>query len=78
MPTFDDPRIEAIYLAGQKRIDEMKAALPADGMIPLPFRCYSCDEMRSDFRMKTGDGLPLCGKCFDGCVDAMSGAEAAK
>lgn len=74
MPTFNDPRIEAIYVAGQARIDRMRAELKrdADGCLVLPFRCYGCDEWKANLCMMTGDGLPLCTDCFDGCVEAAS------
>ena len=70
---FDDPALQRIYEIGQARIDALKAELPADGTIPIPFRCYGCDARRYDFFMRTGDGLPLCRKCFDGTVAAMTG-----
>lgn len=66
---FDDPRHQAIYEAGQRRIDAVRAELPADGTIPIPFRCYLCDHMRFDFSFKTGDGLPICRGCL--CLDGL-------
>ncbi len=68
-----DEQYNALIAAVGRRVAEMKAELPADGTLPLPFRCYGCDRKKYDFRMMTGDGLPLCGECFDGCVDAASG-----
>jgi hypothetical protein len=71
---FDDPITQAIYERGQRRIDEMKRNISEemrDGMLPIPFRCYGCDEMREDFCLMTGDGLPLCAACFEGCVGAI-------
>lgn len=68
MPEFDDPRIQAIFEAGQRRVNEMLAELPADGTIPLPFRCYLCDQRRMDYFMRTGEGLPICRRCFESCA----------
>lgn len=59
----------------QLRIERMQAELPADGMISIPFRCYACEQMRYDFSMKTGDGLPLCCACFEKCVQAICNGE---
>ena len=75
MPTFDDPAVERIYVAGLARINRMKAELRFDdaGCLLLPFRCYGCDQMKTNLCMMTGDGLPLCTDCFEGCVDAACG-----
>lgn len=70
---FDDPKIQALYEAGQALIDRMRAELVRDehGCIALPFRCYGCDQSRFDLAMMTGDGLPLCCGCFNGGMDAL-------
>lgn len=78
MAHFDDPIIEEIYQRGQRRIDAMVAALPADGVIALPFHCGGCLKMRCDFVMIDGDGLPICQACIDGCVAAIQGILEAK
>lgn len=66
-------QLDRMIADGQARIDRMRAALPADGTIPIPFICYGCGRERFDFCLRTGDGLPLCQECFDGCVNAMVG-----
>ncbi len=43
--------------------------------VELPFTCGLCKESRFDLQMIDGDGLPLCIKCVDRLVDAMSGKE---
>ena len=71
-PTFDDPKIEAIYQAGLRYIERVRAANRwEDGVLVMPCTCYGCAELRTDFFMMTGDGLPMCQKCFDGCVCAI-------
>lgn len=70
---MDQAKLDAMIAKGQKRINEMLAELPADGIITLPFRCYGCDRQRYDFCLMTGDGLPMCRACFEGCVEAIGG-----
>lgn len=71
---FDNPKIQALYEAGQARIDRMRAELVRDiyGCIALPFRCYGCDQLRFELAMMTGDGLPLCCICFGACENAIA------
>lgn len=70
-PTFLDPRVEAIYQAGLARIERIRAANSwEDGVLVMPFTCYGCEEHRTDFFLRTGDGLPMCRKCFE----SMSGS----
>jgi hypothetical protein len=74
MPEFDDPRWQQLYEEGQRRIELLKRTLKRtpDGCLEMPFRCYGCDEQRVDFCMLTGDGLPLCSKCFEGTVEGLA------
>lgn len=73
MPEFSDPRIQAIYEAGMRRIEELRRELRFDeaGILQLPFRCYGCDQVKANFSMMTGDGLPMCTDCIDSCVRAI-------
>jgi hypothetical protein len=64
-----DPAFQRMCERQLARIEQMRAELPADGMIEIPFRCYGCDRQRYDFGLLTGDGLPLCAECFDGFVE---------
>lgn len=52
------------YEAGCKRIDELRKQIGDDGVIPIPFQCYSCDKMKSDYALTTGDGVPMCEQCI--------------
>jgi hypothetical protein len=65
---FDEPYIQQIYEQGQSRIDRMKEQLKVEsgpeGIMPMPFLCWGCDERRMDLSMMTGDGLPLCVRCL--------------
>lgn len=63
--------VKRIYEAGCVRITELRKQIGPDGVCPIPFRCWSCDQQRSDFGLMTGDGVPLCGRCFDGGVEAL-------
>lgn len=64
-PLEDWPEhVKRIYLEGCKRIDRCREQLQPDGIVPIPFRCVSCEEQRDDLAMMTGDGLPLCVKCL--------------
>jgi hypothetical protein len=66
MPVFDDPKVEAIYQAGLVRIERIRRKNRwDDGVLVVPFQCYGCDEQRIDLFMMTGDGLPLCRRCFE-------------
>lgn len=76
MATFEDPKVEAIYVAGQKYIDELKAQCryDEDGILILPAPCYGCTKPVTDIAMITGDGLPLCNECFNGlCRSVCAG-----
>jgi len=76
---FENPVVQRMYEEGQARIDQMKIDLAKecpDGVLRLPFRCSGCDRRRTDFALMTGDGLPMCQGCIDGCVAAMSGGVA--
>lgn len=55
--------VKAIYAKGCVRIDELRKQMEPDGVCPIPFRCYLCDEQRSDFSFLSGDGCPICVKC---------------
>jgi hypothetical protein len=63
--------VKATYAARCERIDRLRQQLGMDGVVPLPFTCDFCDRPRCDFAMLTGDGLPLCGECFERSVDAL-------
>jgi hypothetical protein len=75
----DSDVVARIMKATGERVAAMRAELAAersaagitDGTLPLPFRCYGCDERRCDFCLMTGDGLPLCQRCFDSTCEAM-------
>ena len=56
--------VKRIYLAGSERINLLRVQMGPDRICPIPFRCWLCDEMRSDFAMLNGDGVPLCIKCL--------------
>ena len=65
-PTFSDPKVEKIYQAGLVYIDRIRSLNRwEDGILVLPFQCYGCDEQRTDLFMMTGDGLPMCRRCFE-------------
>ena len=72
-PTFSDPKVEQIYQNGLKHIDNIRSQNRwEDGILIMPFVCYICSQKRHDFFMMTGDGLPICEKCFNnmaGVVD---------
>ena len=40
--------VKAIYAQGCVRIDELRTQIGPDGIVPIPFWCYGCDEPRSD------------------------------
>ncbi len=62
-PDWPD-HVKRIYAARCERIDELRKQIDEDGCVPIPFRCYGCDETRMDFGMQTGDGVPLCLYCL--------------
>lgn len=72
-PEWPD-HVKAVYAAGCARIDELRKQVDDDGVVPLPFRCYSCDGSRDDFGLLTGDGVPICMKCIGGMEAALEGA----
>lgn len=57
------PHVVAIYQAGCVRIDTLRVQMQPDGICPIPFQCYLCDKMKSDFSFLTGDGVPICVEC---------------
>lgn len=72
------PISDAMMARLKERYDRKHALFATecpDGVVRLPFECVSCDERRYDFSMMTGDKLPLCQGCFDGCVGAMEPCE---
>lgn len=56
--------VQRMYAAGCVRIDELRKQMEPDGICPIQFRCYGCDESRSDFAMLTDDRVPMCVKCL--------------
>ena len=53
-----------MYHAGCEKIDRLRKQFDEDGILPMPFTCYGCEEPRTDLAMMTGDGLPMCVKCL--------------
>lgn len=54
-----------IYLLGCIRIDKLRKQLGENGEVPIPFQCWLCDQMKTNFSFKTGDGVPVCGDCCE-------------
>jgi len=65
--------VKRIFLKGQAWIEQLRKQFDEAGILILPFRCYGCDEMRSDFAMMTGDGVPMCNGCINRFTDTLEG-----
>lgn len=62
--------VQRFYAEGCKRIDRLRTEnILEDGTTKVPFRCYGCDKVRSDYAMTTGDGLPPYSACLGGLPD---------
>jgi hypothetical protein len=56
-----------------RRVDACRVQIGADGVCPVPFVCFICDQRRHDFALLTGDGVPVCWACFDRQAAALGG-----
>lgn len=70
--------VKRIYADGCARIDKFLVQIEEDGVCPIPFSCYGCGELRSDFGMVTGDDVPLCQKCLDRMCDYPADEESTR
>lgn len=75
MPVFDDPKVEAAYQRELIHIEKIRSLNKWDsnGILEAPFVCYGCANPRTDLFMMTGDGLPLCLKCFEEMAGPLNG-----
>lgn len=68
--------IDRIFAVTKERVERMQAEFAArcpDGIVVLPFQCYSCDQWKENFALMTGDGLPMCTDCISGFEEIMQG-----
>lgn len=66
--------VKRMYEAGCVRIDELRKQMQPDGICPIPFRCYGCDQMRDCFALLTS-GCPMCDVCINRQVDTLEGSQ---
>jgi hypothetical protein len=68
--------VKEIYRKGCERIDKLREQLGVDGEVPIPFTCYLCDQKKTNYSFKNGDGLPVCRDCCEVPVEFRTGVEA--
>ena len=55
------------------RIERLKQQVDESGIVTIPFTCYGCDLLKTDFVMVNGDGCPMCAQCINRMIDAIEG-----
>lgn len=59
----------------ERRVANSRLQYGKDGILFMPFKCFHCEDMKTDFGMTTGDGVPVCEECIQLCVAAISGVK---